>query len=330
MATLAGIAAGALLGVGGAGAAAQAVTAGSIAASQSVVLAYSRENEIQADQFGLKFLNQAGYNGKGLLKTLKKIRAKQWYGPDQVPTYLMTHPAVEDRIAYIDRWLTNKGQSDGVLPEVPATEFERIHTRIFTRFGDEQTVRQTFKNELAKHPDDPMAHYRYALILARVGQRQEAIGHMRTALSQRAFDPYLLNDLGRIYYLDGQFNEALNVLKTVAGMLPDDPECLFYLGRTYLEMNNLQAASATFYTLIDKHPNFAQAHYFLGQSLGKQNKLAEAHYQLGIYQHLEGDLRAAKMQFERALKNTPEANLKQRIQEELERIEALKAKDEPS
>ena len=77
-ASLAGIAAGVLLGVGGAGEAAQAVTMGSQAATQSVELAYGREDEMQADLLGIQFITQAGYNPSGLLKILKKIRGKTW------------------------------------------------------------------------------------------------------------------------------------------------------------------------------------------------------------------------------------------------------------
>jgi len=82
-ASLAGIAAGVLLGVGGAGEAAQAVTMGSQAAIMSAELSYSRDDEMQADQFGLKFITGAGYSADGLLKILKKIRGKTWFGSDQ-------------------------------------------------------------------------------------------------------------------------------------------------------------------------------------------------------------------------------------------------------
>jgi predicted Zn-dependent protease len=65
MATLAGMVAGVLLGAGGAAAAASAVTMGSVAAGQTAALAYSRENEMQADQLGLEYLTLAGYSGEG-------------------------------------------------------------------------------------------------------------------------------------------------------------------------------------------------------------------------------------------------------------------------
>ena len=133
VATLAGIAAGILLGVGGAGEAASAVTMGSMAAGQSAELSYSRENEMQADQFGLKFITEAGYSAGGLLKILKKIRSKTWFGSDQIPKYLMTHPAVEDRIAFIGSWLDTYNRTSKPIPLVNQDAFNRVHTRVETQ-----------------------------------------------------------------------------------------------------------------------------------------------------------------------------------------------------
>jgi len=73
--SLAGIAAGILLGIAGAGEAAQAVMVGSQAAGHSAALAYSREDEMQADEIGLKYLKKAGYNGKELITILQKIKS---------------------------------------------------------------------------------------------------------------------------------------------------------------------------------------------------------------------------------------------------------------
>jgi predicted Zn-dependent protease len=307
-ASLAGIAAGILLGVGGAGEAAQAVTMGSQAAVQSSQLAYSREDEMQADQFGVKFITQAGYSAEGLLKILKKIRGKTWFGSDQVPTYMMTHPAVEDRIAYISSWLESYNASHKPIPLVNEDEFNRIHTQIETRFGDEATVLSRLEADVARNPEDPLAHYRYGLILARVGKRQEAVQQMRIALTKRAFDPYILRDLGWIYFLDGQFPQALKTLQSACSMLAEDPECSFYLGRTQLEMGNLAEASDNFLTLTRQFPQFAEAYYYLGQSLGQQEQLGDAHYYLGVFYIKKRDYKNAVVQLKQALKYTQDAD----------------------
>jgi len=320
VATLAGIAAGILLGVGGAGEAASAVTMGSMAAGQTAELSYSRENEMQADQFGLKFTTAAGYSASGLLKILKKIRSKTWFGSDQIPKYLMTHPAVEDRIAFIGSWLDTFDRTSKPIPLVNQDAFKRVHTRVETSYGDEETVFSKLKADVARNPEDPLAHYRFGLILARAGQRQEAIAQIRIALTKRAFDPYILKDLGWIYFLDGQFPQALKTLQSACGMIPDDPECLFYLGRTQMELGNLAEASDNLLKLTRQAPRFAQAYYFLGQSLGQQQMLGDAHYYLGVFYLRKRDFKNAKVQLEQALKYPQDDEKRKQVNEWLDKM----------
>ena len=320
-ANLAGLAAGVLLGVGGASEASQAVTMGSQAATQSAELAYGREDEMQADQFGVKFITAAGYNAEGLLKILKKIRAKTWFGSDQIPTYLKTHPAVEDRIAFIGSWIESYNATAKPIPSVKRDNFTRIHTRVETRYGNEDVVLSRLQAEVARNPGDPLAHYRYGLILARSGKRSDAIREMRVALTKRAFDPYILKDLGWIYFLDGQFPQALKTLKSACGMIPKDPECAFYLGRTQFEMGNSAEAIANFRTLTQQYPEFIPAYYYLGQSLGQQQQLGDAHYYLGVYYLRKRDFKNARIQLRQALKHLDNAERRKQVEKWVAKLE---------
>jgi len=326
MATLAGMAAGILIGATAGGEAGQALTMGSAAAGQSAMLAYSRGDEVQADQLGIVYLTEAGYSAEGLLEVLKKIRSKQWYGSDVMPTYLSTHPAVEDRIAYIDSWIAGQGRDSGSSTRVKSKEFERVRTLMMTRYGDEDTVLADLKAAVTAHPDDPLAHYRYGLILARVGRRDEAIDQIKAALEKQAFDPYILNDLGRIYFLDGQFQKALPILESVLSMKPDDAECLLFLGRTQMELGQLKRASDHFYALVKRFPNYKQGYYFLGHSLGKQGNMADAYYYLGLFYIQDRDLKAATIHLERALKHTDDADRRKEIQNLLAKLDKTKEK----
>ena len=329
-ATLAGLAAGVLLGVGGAGEAAQAVTMGSQAAAQSAELAYSREDEMQADQFGVKFITGAGYSPEGLLKILKKIRSKTWFGSDQFPTYLMTHPAVEDRIAFIGSWIESHNANAKPIPLVNQDVFDRVHTRVETRYGDEATVMSKLEADVNRNPGDPLTHYRYGLILARAGKRPEAVKQMRIALTKRAFDPYILKDLGWIYFLDGQFPQALKTLTSACSMLPKDPECAFYLGRTNLEVGNLTEATDNFLKITRQFPQYTPAYYYLGQSLGKQQQLGDAHYYLGVYYLRKREFKNAMVQLKQALKHQQDADKRKQIEDWMAKMSGQGAKKEKS
>lgn len=327
-ASMAGMAAGILIGAAGGGEAASALTMGSQAAGQAAQLSYSRDNEMQADQLGLIYLADAGYGGEGLLEILTKMRSQQWYDTKQVPTYLRTHPAVDERITYLDAQLSGGQITAKARPQQPSDDFMRVQTYLLTQYGDENLVLRSLEGEVAKHPQDPIAHYRYGLILARVGRRGEAIEHLRTALEQRAFDPYILRDVGRVYYLDGQYEQSIKMLKTARNMIPDDADCALYLGQAYLEMGLVDEASPVLQEVVDKHPRYTKAYYSLSQSLGKQGNLADAHYYLGIYHTQKRDYKTAVAQFQRALTYVKDENRRNQIEEHLKKLQdALSKKD---
>jgi predicted Zn-dependent protease len=298
MATLAGMVAGVLLGAGGAGEVASAVTMGSMAAGQTATLAYSRQNEMQADQLGLKYLNQAGYSGAGLLSSLKKIRSKQWYGTEQVPTYLTTHPASEERMSYIDNWLhQHPAQQANKRPETGG--FELAHTRLVALYTDEKAALNRFQLRLAQSPYDPMAHYGLALVLTRMDRWHEAAEHMKRAIEADAMATHMLQDLGMIYFNDGQYEKALEAL--VAGKSGNNPEGRLYLGRTQMELDRMADARDTFENLVRDYADYAPAYFYLGESSGHLGDMFAAHYQLGRYYQLKGDLKNAGFHLNRAL-----------------------------
>jgi predicted Zn-dependent protease len=67
-------------------------------------LAYARQDELEADRLGVKYLKAAGFDPKGMLAFLEKLqelnRDKPRYLPRGVvrPHYAMTHPYVPERI----------------------------------------------------------------------------------------------------------------------------------------------------------------------------------------------------------------------------------------
>jgi predicted Zn-dependent protease len=323
MATLAGMVAGVLLGAGGAGAAASAVTMGSVAAGQTAALAYSRENERQADQLGLEYLTQAGYSGRGLLTSLKKIRSKQWYGSEQVPSYLTTHPASEERMSTIDNWLhQHRAKTAQKSSEVGG--FELVHTRLVALYTDEKTALDRFRSDLAASPDNPLAHYGYALALTRAENWHEATGHMKRAIEGYAMVKYMLQDLGWIYFHDGQYEKALQALS--AGSTSKNPKGQLYIGRSQMELGRLAEARDTFDNLVRDNEDYTQAYYYLGESSGRLGDMFSAHYNLGRYYHHKGDRKNAGFHLKRALKLASDDSQKQMVERQLK---ALAPKKKP-
>jgi len=312
--TLAGVAASILMGAAGAGAAATATAVGSMAAAQTVMLAHSREDEMQADQRGVDFLTQAGYNPKGLMTALTKIRSRQWYGKEQIPTYMMTHPAVEDRIGYLSAWIETNASKINKLPQHSKIPFDWTHTRLVAMFGPENNALKEFKAQVAQKPDNAMANYGYGLILARTGNRSAAMDQFRAALTRRAFDPIILVELGKTYFLDGRYTEAIRILQGALDIYPDETEGLFYTGRCYIELGNFQEACRFLESVLRNTPDYPEAMFYLGSAYGSLGRTSDACYYLGRYYYTRGDFKNAAVQLERAMESTPDPQKKADIE----------------
>lgn len=326
-AALAGMAAGVLLGVGGAATAAQAVTAGTMAATQSLALAYSREDEMQADQVGLTYLTQAGYTGQGLYTSLKKIRGREWYTTKQVPTYLRTHPASEERLAYLGAWLDSrpaKAKSTGPDP----WPFQVARIRLAALYDDEAAGLTAFEQEVAGAPDRLAPRYGLALTLARHGNWTEAMTNMRAVLQKKAFDAHLLADLGRIYYLQGRYAEALKALESAASIGPDQTDVLFWLARTLMAHDRFAEAAEALEKARARCPDYHPALQLLGEAYGREGRMADAHYNLGIYHYSRQDDKSAVHHLARALENGIEGAKREEIKRILEELKEKKLLEE--
>jgi predicted Zn-dependent protease len=308
IATMAGVLAAIFL--GGGAETTTAMATGSVAAGQSLALKYSREHEVEADQVGMKYLVKAGYGGEGLLRVLGEIRSTRWFGPEDVPTYLTTHPAVEARMAYLDTWIQTHPEEAKAVRPIDPTEFRKVRTELIALYGDVDNARGTFDAELRRDPESALAYYGKGILLDREGHRKEGVENLKKALQRRPVDPDIVRDLGKIYFHMGDYDAALRTLKGALAFRPRDPEGWFLLGRSQAEIGDLDGALDSFKTLLENAPHYLPGVYYLGETYGKLGKLGEAHFYLGFYYLEKGQFGNAKFHLNRALNLLPKESVK--------------------
>jgi len=324
LATIAGLAAGLLL--GGVGIPTEAAIIGALSAGQGMTLAYSREAEEQADKSSLAYLEAAGYATKGLQTILRKMRDKQWFGPQDIPTYLMTHPDLADRMAYVASHDQIAQSESGNAGPVSSEAFKWAHTKLVAMYGNTDDALQRFRKAVEAHPDDVLSRYGYALALSRKEDYREAIVQMRAALDRALFNPHILVDLGRTYFDDGQFEKAERVLTGAASAAADNIDRLYFLGRTQLESGKYGDAISTFSTILEKNEDIEESYYHLGEAYGKLDNLPKAHYHLGIYYKKVQNIKNALFHLERAMKLSEDPEEKKEIAEMLQEVREARKK----
>ncbi len=279
--------------------AAAAIGVTSQAAAGTMMLKYSRENEEEADHLGLKFMEKAGYDRQAMISMLKKLRRFSGPAYSDPPPYLLTHPALEQRMENLEIQMSHL-----TPPEIrrdPEGNLKRIQTRLVVEEKDIARSVSYFENCLKRTPDDPECLFGLGLAQRRMGGLDRSVENISRAASLLPRDSEVMRELGAAYFLKANLPEAKKYLEQARSQSPLDARLYFYLGRIYLEEKSNDQALQALLTANKLDPNFPDNYYHLAQAYGNAGKLGDAYRSLGYYYKLSGSGPAAMAQFQKAL-----------------------------
>ncbi len=303
IATLAAMIAGAILGGGGKGSEAIAMTA--MATSEAFLLKYTRENETEADQNSLHTILKAGYDPNGLISFLKKIQKYSLAYAPKIPAYLSTHPAVENRISLLENLLQMEPKPSGPFKETG--NFRRTQVRAFIEEREPDMAVSYFDSMVKANPQDIDAIFGLGVAFRKMGRLDKSTGVFQTAHSFNPKEPEILRELGIVYLLSGKVDQAIETLEegrslslSVKGQ-DIDSESLYYLGRAYQERGNFDQALSIFLKVQKEVPDFADVYYNLGSVYGRMGQKGRSHLSFGRHFKLKGEKEKALLHFGTAL-----------------------------
>ena len=78
-----------------------------------VMARFSRDDEREADEYGVKYLVATGYDPAGLLSFFQKLQKLEGRKQGEVEKLLATHPATQERIRRIEKLIAKSGAQGG-------------------------------------------------------------------------------------------------------------------------------------------------------------------------------------------------------------------------
>ena len=84
-------------------------------AARGAMSKFSRDDEREADQYGVKYMTEAGYDPRGMVSFFRKLLAMRKQSPTVVETVLATHPTTEERIRNIEAQIAWAGNPRGEI-----------------------------------------------------------------------------------------------------------------------------------------------------------------------------------------------------------------------
>ena len=297
MAVLAGMLAGALMG----GKAGGAIATGTMAAGIQKQLSYSREDERQADNLGFKYMEESRFGPSGMVTVLKKLEKASPGGTDAIPPYLLTHPAGPERVSTSEILMTQ------FVPK-PENRESTGFRKLFPYFKavciaksmDYQGASRYLNREREKDTESPVVQFGLGVLQKERMDYPKAIEHFEKALKEAPDVTPILIELGETYQLQGQDRKAIEVVERVLRTNERNRGALYLTGMSYQNLEDYSKATVFYERLTSIRPVKDEVFYNLGVCYGRQEKLAVAHYNTGLYFQRIFDFRKARYHFLKA------------------------------
>jgi predicted Zn-dependent protease len=220
---------------------------GAVIGSQLLQLKYGRDDELEADQYGMKYMKLVGYDLQAavalqelFLKRFESSGAQQ----DRVSTWFATHPPSAERVAKNKQTMASLGGPGG---DLGADRYEKAMAGLkksapayakadqaleAARKGDLATARSLVSDAVKMQPREARFHELLGEIEAAGKNPQKALTHFNKAqqLDPGYFKPMV--QAGIINYELGNEAAAEPLLTRSFQLLPTAPGA-YYVGRLY-------------------------------------------------------------------------------------------------
>ncbi|GAB4390438.1 MAG: M48 family metallopeptidase [Thermodesulfovibrionales bacterium] len=257
--------------------------------SSLLLLKYSRENELEADRLGVRYMAELGYDPGEAISAHQRLQAAvEGYrerlgvedeGGSLLGAILSTHPRDEVRIEEIQAMIRGlpPGLAGGgaVRRDVFLQKTARLreankayypYDKAAKLYGEDRLAEAEalLKEALAKDGRQPAFHHLYGMIMLKREGYAGAHEHFNRAL---AIDPgYQPSVYGRglAFYRQERYGEALPSFRRSLELFPGHPGSLFGAGASHFRLRDYREAVPYLKEFASQSPSHPQVHGMLG------------------------------------------------------------------
>jgi beta-barrel assembly-enhancing protease len=285
-------------------------------------LAYSRNQEREADRVGMHTLVSAGMDPEAMASFFEILLRGQQLN-SRPPEFLMTHPITEERIA------DARGRARA-LPTVllhDSLHFQLIKARVTSGFlGSPENAVAHFRSQFKSGGDSLHQQTNaYGLAVSYLRNRQyDKAREILAKLSAHQPNEYWYRlGLAEIDQAEERHEDAMMRLRDLQKLMPGNYAVTVMLAYSQIKSGESKQAQALLRPLLHQRPSDAGLWRLAADAWGTEGDLAEAHLARGEYLFLNGRDDAALVQMRYALNNSKKSfPLHSRIKARLHEMEA--------
>ena len=282
-------------------------TMAAITATQAVAVQkrinFTRSNEKEADNVGIRILSDSGYDPNGMPDFFERMgQSTRYYDLDKVPEFLLTHPVTSNRIA----------ESRGRASEYPyrqvvdSMEYHLLRSMLRLRdFSDPAVGLKYFEDGLkeGRFRNQAAQRYGYALALLNTHQYSKAGEQLDQLLKESGFHPAFIIAKARVLREQGKGDQAVTLLEDGAAMHGTSRPLLIARAETLLELGRTVEIEKLLEERVRDGSSDARLYQLLAQAAGANGHTSLGHLYIAEYHYHSGATKEAKHQLEIALRD---------------------------
>ncbi len=236
---------------------------GMIGAS-ALLAKYSRENERQADELGMKYMVESGYNVNGFIGLMEMLNGLHKENQSPASILFSTHPMSQERYeTALKRADADYAYAKPISAEFPlhrdrymdqTATLRRIKPAILAlQEGDKEMAQgkyaqaeSAFSKALKIAPNDYAGLTMMAKCKLAQNKNKESLQYANKAKQVYPDEAQAHHLIGLAYIREKQFSQALEAFIGYESMLPGNPNTPFYIGNAHEGMGHREEA-ASFY-----------------------------------------------------------------------------------
>ncbi len=234
-------------------------------------LNHTRANEIEADQFGLKSLMNAGFNPYAMPTFFERL-ADQSRHSSKPPAMLLTHPLPESRIS--DSRIRVQDYPEKKI--LSSLEYHLAKARVLVRHLNysQKTVKTWLINQRKEQTALPITaeHYLLSLLALDNGELDQAEKYLKPLLEHDPNNRFYLDLITDIDIQKKRPDIAIQRLNQARKYTPENATLRLNLINAHLENNDPKAAESLLIRYTSDHPTDTNGWYLLMKAHANQQQ----------------------------------------------------------
>jgi beta-barrel assembly-enhancing protease len=263
---------------------------------------FTRQNEQEADRIGFQRLDAAGFDVTAMATLMERLQRATRFAEGNAPSYLRDHPVTYERIAEAQA----RAQSKPFRQIKDSLDFNMVRALVRSYQGTPRDAILFFEDAIAEKKYNDAIAARYGLVASLLRDENFKRAQTELALLEKSAPAHPMIDAmaGQVLMQSGQLPAAIARYESALARYPAKMQLVYDYPEALLKNNQPDKAARFAAEQLQHYPSDGPLHLLAARSYAALGKQMLQHQHQGEYYAWQGNLQAAVVQFELAVKAT--------------------------